>query len=149
MPVQAGITVPGIYRKGKPQLNSGMDIYDIRRENLKALVENAGGPTRFADKTGRSQSQISQLLTGKNIGAKLARAIEREIGLPVSWMDHPQGVQEPSAPYTADHLQLNRKQREILDLLESLSPEDRAHWRAVGRAFVKPKGRNKRNNGTK
>lgn len=72
-------------------------IEQIRRENFAALVSEAGGVTRFAEKMDKSQSQFSQIIHGspdsktgkpKEIGSKLARAIESKFGKDIGWMDH-------------------------------------------------------------
>lgn len=69
-----------------------MDISEIRRVNLKTLIKEAGSRQRFLEITGKSDAQISQLLsTGKNsrnIGSRLARYFEEQMGKERGWMDH-------------------------------------------------------------
>jgi hypothetical protein len=81
-------------------------IEQIRRENFATLVEEAGGVTRFAEKMEKSQSQFSQIIHGapdsktgkpKEIGSKLARAIESRFGKDIGWMDHEPEDQEYQA----------------------------------------------------
>lgn len=68
-----------------------MDISDIRRANLRSLIEEAGSRQLFIERTGKSDAQISQLLstkkTGRNIGSALAREFEDKMGKPRGWMD--------------------------------------------------------------
>lgn len=66
------------------------DIKYIRRTNMLQLAKVAGGITNLAEKLGKSQSQISQLIgrnPSKNIGDKIARQVERTFGKPRGWMD--------------------------------------------------------------
>lgn len=63
---------------------------DIRRENLRALAKQLGGITQLAEKLGKSQSQISQLIgksPSKNIGDKIATQVENLFNKPHGWMD--------------------------------------------------------------
>lgn len=68
-----------------------MDINGIRKENLRVMIEQAGGRQAFLAKVGRSDSQISQLLSNsgkaRNIGNELARDFERLCGYPEGFMD--------------------------------------------------------------
>ncbi len=69
---------------------TALTIYEIRRTNLQALVHEHGDRNTLANKIGRDRNQIDQLLTSKNMGSKLARDIERPLGLSYGWLDHPQ-----------------------------------------------------------
>ncbi|GAB4393870.1 MAG: LexA family transcriptional regulator [Gammaproteobacteria bacterium] len=65
-------------------------VKDIRRENLRALAISVGGITYLANKLGKSQSQISQLIgksPSKNIGDKIAAQVEDIFGKPRGWLD--------------------------------------------------------------
>ena len=70
---------------------SEKDITEIRRDNLRNEAQRLGGPARLADATGRSLSQISQLIgdnpTG-NIGNRLARDFETVLKKPRGWLDN-------------------------------------------------------------
>lgn len=83
-----GVTVLRLYQNGSGARLWDMDINEIRRKNLKFLVNRLGGPTKFALHTARDRSQISQLISGKNIGLALARRLEQQTGQPKFWMDH-------------------------------------------------------------
>lgn len=95
-------------------------ISGIRHSNLLALIDQAGRVRQFAERIDRSYSQVSQLknrskhsTTGmpREIGDGMARHIERQLALPVGWMDqmHPPAsaapsvtalvLNEPSAPF--------------------------------------------------
>jgi phage repressor protein C with HTH and peptisase S24 domain len=67
-----------------------MDIAQIRRDNARDLSNKCHGISAFAEKLGKSQSQISSMIgtnPTKNIGNKIAREIETAFGLPHGWMD--------------------------------------------------------------
>lgn len=68
-----------------------MDINEIRRENLKVMIEQLGDRQKFIAKTGKSDAQISQLLStspsSRNIGTRLARELEKKCGYPEGFMD--------------------------------------------------------------
>jgi hypothetical protein len=72
-------------------------IEDIRVDNLRTLVERAGGVGKFAEKAKKQQAQISQLLnrspdskTGKQRGMSSAQARQLEAagGMEHGWLDH-------------------------------------------------------------
>lgn len=84
--------------------NAAMDIKEIRRENLKALLaECYGSQKALADKVGTAPAYISQILAenGKrNVGDELARKAEAAFNRPRGWMDTPlrtQMIQESRA----------------------------------------------------
>jgi len=64
-----------------------METNQIRRANLKALVETVG-LSEFAERVGRSKTQISSLTTGwRNMGERLARDFEKSLGLEAGYFD--------------------------------------------------------------
>ncbi len=74
-----------------------MDIDEIRRANLQALIAEAGNIDALAERSGVSAKYISQILNkwqGKadrkprSVGTQLARRIETALGKPHAWMDH-------------------------------------------------------------
>lgn len=88
---------------------------EIRLENLKALIVEAGGIERLAAKYGCTPSYIKQMERGykdsksgspKGIGDQSARMLEQATGKERGWMDHDhqhdQMLAEPSAAYTVD-----------------------------------------------
>jgi transcriptional regulator with XRE-family HTH domain len=72
-----------------------MDVKQIRRGNMIALIAQHPTQAAFARKVGTDPAYISQILSAKTkaeVGNELARAIESACGLPHGWMDH-----EPNA----------------------------------------------------
>lgn len=97
-----------------------MSISDLRRENLRSYIkENFKTRAEFADKIGKSASQVAMWFMksdGKrDIGEKLAREIESALNLPNGWMDndHNQG-----------EIVLSPEQQELVSLVNQLSNED-------------------------
>lgn len=68
-----------------------MDISAIRADNFRRLLADNEAQrlstTQFGQRIGMSQSQVSQIKHGKNIGEKVARRIEEMLGLEFGWMD--------------------------------------------------------------
>lgn len=68
-----------------------MDVYNTRRDNLRRLLGEWGGPTSLPRKLNHSNGSYLAQLIGPNpsrdISEKTAREIEQRLGLPVGWMD--------------------------------------------------------------
>jgi hypothetical protein len=66
-------------------------VYDQRRENLRGLMTQWGGPTSLAKKLGHSNGSYVAQLVGPNpsreISEKVARDMEAKLSLPVGWLD--------------------------------------------------------------
>lgn len=66
-------------------------VYAIRRDNLRTLVKEWGGPTSMAKKLGHTNgSYLAQLIgphPSREISEKVAREIEVKLALPVGWLD--------------------------------------------------------------
>jgi len=66
-------------------------VFDRRRENLRKLISDWGGPTTLAMKLGHSNGSYLAQLAGphpsREVGERLARSIEVKLGLPTLWMD--------------------------------------------------------------
>ena len=66
-------------------------VFDIRRANLRKLAEQWGGPTTLAAKLGHSNGSYMAQLAGphptRDVSEKVAREIEKTLGLPHGWMD--------------------------------------------------------------
>lgn len=64
---------------------------EVRKENLRILLAQWGGPTNLAKKLQYSgPSYVSQLLSGNRpFTEKTARAIEAHLDLPANWLDRP------------------------------------------------------------
>lgn len=66
-------------------------VYEIRRDNLRALMKTWGGPTSLAKKLGHSNGSYVAQLAGphptRNVSEKGAREIEEKLGLSIGYMD--------------------------------------------------------------
>lgn len=66
-------------------------VYSQRRDNLRALATEWGGPTSLAKKLGHSNgSYLAQLIgphPSRDISEKVAREIESKLALPLGWLD--------------------------------------------------------------
>lgn len=71
-----------------------MDVYNIRRDNLRRVTNEWGGPTSLAKKLGHSNGSYLAQLIGPNptrmISEKTAREIEARLTLPTGWLDREQ-----------------------------------------------------------
>lgn len=67
-------------------------VFEIRRDNLRRLMAQWGGPTSLAKKLGHSNGSYMAQLAGphptRDVSEKVAREIELKLGLPDGWMDH-------------------------------------------------------------
>jgi hypothetical protein len=70
------------------------DVYTIRRDNLRELARTWGGPTSLSRKLGHSNgSYLAQLMgphPSRSVSEKVAREIERTLGLSLGWLDSEQ-----------------------------------------------------------
>lgn len=66
-------------------------VYDMRRDNLRSLMTQWGGPTSLAKKLGHSNGSYVAQLVGPNpsreISEKVARDMEGKLNLPIGWLD--------------------------------------------------------------
>lgn len=66
-------------------------VYALRRENLRALMREWGGPTSLAKKLGHTNgSYLAQLIgphPSREVSEKVAREIEGKLALPLGWLD--------------------------------------------------------------
>ncbi len=69
-------------------------VYDVRRENLRALMKTWGGPTSLAKKLGHTNGSYLAQIAGphprREISEKVAREIEGKLGLAIGWLDQAQ-----------------------------------------------------------
>ena len=88
---KSSITFKVFYLLGNKGLNKRMKTIDvIRLENAYELQEDAGGQAQIVELTGKSQSQISQIMGKKPIkpiGKIIARELEKLFDKPAGWMD--------------------------------------------------------------
>lgn len=68
-----------------------LSVYETRRENLRILTREWGGPTSLAKKLGHTNgSYLAQLIgphPSREVSEKVAREIEGKLGLPLGWLD--------------------------------------------------------------
>lgn len=66
-------------------------VYDTRRENLRKLAHEWGGPTSLAKKLGHTNGSYLAQLAGphpsREVSEKVAREIEGKLALPSGWLD--------------------------------------------------------------
>lgn len=66
-------------------------VYQTRRDNLRKLQVEWGGPTSLAKKLGHSNgSYLAQLIgphPSREVSEKVAREIEAKLSLPNNWLD--------------------------------------------------------------
>lgn len=111
--------------------NGIMKDQDIRRANLNAYISSIGGQAAFIEKTSKNQGQVSGLQNGRlPFGERLARRLERELGLPTKWLDHDR---TQSSETTLAELNRviskidwldDKAKAGILKMIESLKPAD-------------------------
>lgn len=86
------------------------DVFDIRRKNLRSLA-SVIKPAQIADKAGISPGYLSQMIgktKHRNIGEKMARKIERALGMNEGALDSPHGQAPTPSPYTVDTENVSR-----------------------------------------
>jgi len=116
-------------------------IYDTRRENLRKLIGQWGGPTSLSRKLGHANgsyiAQIAGPRPSREISEKTAREIESKLGLPVGWMDqdHPAGGQQ------LNDQALNEVVRAVATVLRDagLRPDPEAYGTLVQLAYDRAK----------
>lgn len=112
-------------------LNPHMDTKaEIRRKRLGQLIQDrfGGNQTEFAEKVGRRQSAVSDMVRGaKSFGEKIARDIELKLGLPELWLDGVDGMQgqdmAPGEPL-ADYYIVAKSPEDLVRQLRDKGDED-------------------------
>lgn len=73
-------------------------VYELRRTNLRSLMQQWGGPTSLSRKLGHANgSYLAQLIgphPSREISEKVAREVEGKLGLAIGWLDqeHTEGA---------------------------------------------------------
>lgn len=92
--VGRGADFPRLVQGGMP---SEELLSEVRRDNLRTIAKDLGGASVLAEKTGKSEGQISHLI-GRNakkpIRVRLARQIEDKLGLAAGYLDRVHGLNE-------------------------------------------------------
>lgn len=93
-------------------------VFDIRRDNLRKLMEQWGGPTSLSQKLGHSNASYMAQLAGphptREVSEKTARDIEGKLGLAVGWMDKPHKAL-PGQPDTNTLIEVMALVQDVLD----------------------------------
>lgn len=130
----------------------------IRLWNTRALADQVGGIARFADRVGRKQPQISNMIGRtpiKPIQTRLARAIEKACGKEEGWLDVANvrdwlGIRnqawsvEVRAAMAAAGIRVNdtstagRDESELMTLYSVLPDFDRRRLVAIARVLASP-----------
>lgn len=111
-------------------------VYDIRRENLRTLARQWGGPTSLSRKLGHSNGSYLAQLIGPNpsrdVSEKTARDIENRLQLPTGWMD----AEHSDAP-RVDDAALSDCVRAVASVLRDvgLRPDPEGYATLVGLVF--------------
>lgn len=111
-----------------------MDIKAVRRARLRRLIQDrfSGVNAKLAEKIERQPDYVSRLLTDKprhrrDLGEKLARDIERKVGLPLGWLDVDESddprAQQPLAIYTVAE-SVQQRLLELFDMLTAPQQEE-------------------------
>jgi len=93
-------------------------IFEIRRDNLRRLMEQWGGPTSLAKKLKHANGSYIAQLAGphptRDVSERVAREIERVLQIPEGWMDkHHTGA--PGKPDTGLLIDAVALVRDVLD----------------------------------
>lgn len=115
--------------------NCRVDNKTTRRLNLEGLIGESETIAKLAKLHDLNESLLSQIRTGKrNVGDKLARKIEENVGKPTGWMDVPHFK---SADLAVEYA-------ELMHIYDSLNDKDREAWIALGRSLSErgPRGPN-------
>jgi hypothetical protein len=140
------------------QSKAQMPVEEVRLWNLRYLADREGGVTRFAERIGRSQSQVSQLIgktPSKVLERKLAREIEKACAMPSGWLDgmhvtdwiairrpdwrHGLRLTLSRAGITIDQGDIDRgdpDEAELVTAFRLMSPRDRGRLLGVARVFL-------------
>lgn len=93
-------------------------VFEIRRDNLRRLMEQWGGPTSLAKKLAHANGSYLAQLAGphptRDVSEKTAREIEHKLQLPDRWMDH-KHKGPPGQPDTGTLIDIIATVRDALD----------------------------------
>ena len=98
----------------------GMTIIAVRLANARALSQQVGGQSRFADRLNMSRQQASHIIGStphKGIGHTMARRIEAAFEVPMGWLDQDHTLPAESAGDSVDLPHLSRVASEATDAI--------------------------------
>lgn len=98
------------------------DVYEVRRENLRRLIEQWGGPKALGVKLGYKNASFLVQMAGPNPNREIteatSRKIEQSLDLPAAWMDqvHP----ESTGPVQVDHTLISRVIKAVVQTADDM-----------------------------
>ena len=130
---------------------------EMRRENLTALIGDAGGQAVVASKLGVTASQVSQWVKGapnsktgkpRTVGDESARRLEALFGRPRGWMDHRHGAASAAvATGASPYITLAQALDVVgMSLAVEMLPEQRAELAEALSAWARYAGRERYRN---
>lgn len=120
-----------------------MKLSDIRRDNLRRLIEEAGSAVKLAELAGTSPSYLSQVLTKRvnpgskkprSLGDEVASRIEAAMGKPKGWMNsaHWESVNENLSGYAVTKKMVPLiswvNAGDFCEAIDNLEPGDAMDW---------------------
>ena len=111
-----------------------MEIKDIRRNNLLALLSGFASIRAFADRTGVPAAYISQIKNeagGRGMGSKTARTIEEALGLATGYMDQAHTDSGAPAAPTSPAVVAASRTATVLGTLEKWQIDDAARLKEL------------------
>lgn len=113
-----------------PKTNKDLDdVYEVRRENLRKLIAQWGGPKALGLKLGYKNASFLVQMAGphpsREITEGTCRKIEQTLDLPAAWLDHAQ--EGNGNPVHVDHTLISRVIKAVVqtadDLVVTLGPD--------------------------
>jgi len=114
-------------------------VYEIRRENLRTLQNERGGPTSLSKKLGHANgSYVAQLIgprPSREISEKVARESEKKLNLPIGWLDTEQNPK--GRPVVVDAITLGACVTAVATALRDtgITPDPETYGTLVGLAY--------------
>lgn len=105
-----------------PPRNKDLDVYEVRRENLRKLIAQWGGPKALGYKLGYKNASFLVQMAGphptREITEATSRKIEEALDLPAAWMDH---VQDGNGnPVHVDHTLISRVIKAVVQTADDM-----------------------------
>lgn len=100
-----------------------MDVYEIRLKKLRDIADEYKSITKLGEAVNRSQSQMSQIIgenPSRTIGSKVARDIEKRLGLKRGYLD----TYDDSPEESIKSLIIKSKKQRLSDMICEIESED-------------------------
>jgi hypothetical protein len=116
-----------------------MDIYEIRRNNLRVIVEaiSDGKQARLAERLERPANLISRYLKTKKIGDDFARHVESRCDLHPGSMDRPFDAPAPGETVILYGMPVSKESVDVAYEIDKLPPEMRDQVAQLVHSMVK------------